>query len=97
MSLNYSLSMSNTSVLNNSFTEVKCPYCQRHLDKFKASGEIVLSRKCKSCKNNIITEISNNKIVSNKIDAIENSKDTLTPNRFNKNNTRSPFKDNHKP
>ncbi len=97
MSLNLSLNMSNDTILNNSFIEVKCPCCQRHLDKFKASGEITISRKCKACKNNIITEILNNKIVSNKIDAIENSKDILTPNRFNQKNTRSPFKDNHKP
>jgi hypothetical protein len=89
------MSINNLSIIN--FTEVKCPSCGRHIDKFKAIGQIIVSRKCKSCKNNIITEIEGAKIVSNKIDAIENSKDILTPNRFMNKNNHSPFKDNKRP
>jgi len=74
--------MTGTNNLNTGFVEVKCPCCMRHLDKFKVSGKVLVSRKCKSCKNNIITEIENSLILFNKIDAIENSKDIISPNRF---------------
>jgi transposase-like protein len=70
------------------FVEVKCPSCGRHLDKFKTSGELIVSRKCKSCKNNILTHILGNRIMSNIIDALENSRDILNPKRFS-----NPFKD----
>ena len=64
------------------FIEIKCPACNRHLDKFKNSGFVEVSRKCKSCKNNIVTQAIDNRIISTKIDARENSKDILTPKRF---------------
>jgi hypothetical protein len=89
--------MSNSLILNIAFVEVKCPCCGRHLDKFKVVGEMAVSRKCKSCKNNIITEIKNDKIVSNEIDARENSRDIISPNRYaQKNNTtnRNPLRIN---
>jgi hypothetical protein len=73
------------------FTEIKCPCCGRHLDKVKLIGEVSISRKCKSCKNNIVTDLLDNKIINNSIDAIENSKDILSPNRFLTN--RNPLKD----
>ena len=87
--------MPNQNFIKLSFTEIKCPCCGRHLDKVKLVGEIAISRKCKSCKNNIVTELSNNRIVSNNIDAIENSKDILSPKRFLSNN-RNPLKDKNK-
>jgi hypothetical protein len=74
--------MNNLNNSNTVFVEVKCPCCSRHLDKFKVSGTVLISRKCKSCKNNIVTEIQDDKILFNKIDAIENSKDIISPNRF---------------
>lgn len=73
------------------YVEVKCPSCGRHLDKFKATGEVVVSRKCKSCKNNVLTHILENRIVKNVIDTIENSRDILNPKRY-----RNPLKDNTK-
>lgn len=86
--------MTNQNLVSKAFTEIKCPCCGRHLDKVKVIGEIAISRKCKSCKNNIVTELLDSKITSNKIDAIENSKDILSPNRFLTN--RNPFKDNQR-
>lgn len=83
--------MSEDIVFNLNFIEVKCPCCGRHLDKFKTTGEIVASRKCKSCKNNILTHILENKIIKNVIDTIENSRDIIKPNRY-----RNPLKDNTK-
>ncbi|UYW02105.1 hypothetical protein K5I29_04175 [Flavobacterium agricola] len=62
--------------------EIKCPNCGRHLDKFNVIGEMATSRKCKNCKNNIFTQIVDNKIVINAIDTKENAKDLLTPYRF---------------
>lgn len=69
-------------LLTQSFLEIKCPSCGRHLDKFKNFGPLVISRKCKSCKNNILTQAIDNRIINNQIDTIENSRDILTPNRF---------------
>ena len=66
------------------FIEIKCPSCNRYLDKFKNNGFIEISRKCKSCKNNIVTQAIDNKIISTKIDTKENAKDILTPKRFGK-------------
>mgnify|MGYP003468629138 CR=1 FL=1 len=86
--------MTNQNLVPLIFTEIKCPCCSRHLDKVKVIGEMSISRKCKSCKNNIVTELLDNKITSNKIDAIENSKDILSPKRFLTN--RNPFKDNQR-
>jgi len=86
--------MTNQNLVTLTFTEIKCPCCGRHLDKVKLIGEISISRKCKSCKNNIVTDLLDNKIISNKIDAIENSKDILSPNRFI--NNRNPLKDNQR-
>lgn len=77
-----------TDLLKTDYLEIKCPSCNRHLDKIKNIGPAIVSRKCKSCKNNIITQIIDNKIISNQIDAKENSRDTLTPNRFS-----NPLKD----
>lgn len=71
------------------YIEVKCPSCGRHLDKFKSSGELIVSRKCKSCKNNIYTVIKDNRIIRNVIDALENSRDIINPKRY-----RNPLKDN---
>lgn len=86
--------MTNQKLIDIKFTEIKCPCCGRHLDKVKVIGSVSISRKCKSCKNNIITEVLDNKIIGNSIDAIENSKDILSPNRFLTN--RNPFKDNQR-
>lgn len=83
--------MSGIALSEINYVEVKCPSCGRHLDKFKTSGELIVSRKCKSCKNNILTHILCNRIMSNIIDAIENSRDILTPKRFS-----NPSKDNQR-
>lgn len=66
------------------YIEIKCPACNRHLDKFRNKGWVEVSRKCKSCKNNIVTEAIDNRVISTQIDARENSKDILTPKRFSK-------------
>ena len=64
------------------FTEIKCPSCGRHLDKVKVTGVMLIARKCKSCKNNITTEITDGVITKNNIDGLENSRDIINPKRF---------------
>lgn len=59
--------------------KVKCPCCNRHLEEVKAETATLL-RKCKSCRNNIFTEIKDSKIVINNIDHKSNNRDIIKPN-----------------
>lgn len=61
------------------FLKIKCPCCNRHLDEVKSETAILL-RKCKSCKNNIITKIADSKVIDNKIDHKSNNRDIISPN-----------------
>lgn len=67
--------------LTQPFIEIKCPCCGRHIDKFKVNSALYLVRKCKSCKNNIVTDVNQTGNVRNYIDAKENSRDVISPNR----------------
>ena len=58
------------------FLKIKCPCCNRHLDEVEAVTAKIL-RKCKSCKNNIITTIDNNLVVKNEISHLSNNKEIL--------------------
>lgn len=57
--------------------KIKCPCCNRHLDEIETFDSVSILRKCKSCKNNIVTNIVNGSVASNFIDAKANGFDIL--------------------